>query len=115
MGMTAGINALIVGNYLTTLGRSPERGPADARRPAHADRRAVEGALSRGPVTVAAAYCRWCGRAGGCDGVRAGARSIRPASAPTCGRRLRVQVTPTGYTASCGTHGAPDPSSSTRP
>jgi len=23
MGMTAGINALIVGNYLTTLGRSP--------------------------------------------------------------------------------------------
>jgi len=25
MGMTAGINALIVGNYLTTLGRSPPR------------------------------------------------------------------------------------------
>jgi biotin synthase len=25
MGMTAGINALIVGNYLTTLGRSPEQ------------------------------------------------------------------------------------------
>ena len=24
LGMTAGINALIVGNYLTTLGRSPE-------------------------------------------------------------------------------------------
>ena len=24
MGMTAGINALIVGNYLTTLGRPPE-------------------------------------------------------------------------------------------
>ena len=24
MGLTAGINALIVGNYLTTLGRSPE-------------------------------------------------------------------------------------------
>ena len=24
MGMAAGINALIVGNYLTTLGRSPE-------------------------------------------------------------------------------------------
>jgi biotin synthase len=23
MGMTAGINALIVGNYVTTLGRSP--------------------------------------------------------------------------------------------
>ena len=25
MGMTAGINALIVGNYLTTLGRAPRR------------------------------------------------------------------------------------------
>ena len=24
MGMTAGLNALIVGNYLTTLGRSPQ-------------------------------------------------------------------------------------------
>ena len=24
MGMTSGINALIVGNYLTTLGRTPE-------------------------------------------------------------------------------------------
>jgi biotin synthase len=24
LGMTAGINALIVGNYLTTLGRSPQ-------------------------------------------------------------------------------------------
>ena len=24
MGLTAGINALIVGNYLTTLGRSPD-------------------------------------------------------------------------------------------
>jgi biotin synthase len=25
MGMTAGINALIVGNYLTTLGREPQQ------------------------------------------------------------------------------------------
>ena len=25
MGMTSGINALIVGNYLTTLGRSPQQ------------------------------------------------------------------------------------------
>ncbi len=36
MGMTAGINALIVGNYLTTLGRSPEedlRMLADLRMP----------------------------------------------------------------------------------
>ena len=50
MGMTSGINALIVGNYLTTLGRSRRRGPADARRPADADRRAHRRALSP-PVT----------------------------------------------------------------
>ncbi len=36
MGLTAGINALIVGNYLTTLGRPPEddlRMLADLRMP----------------------------------------------------------------------------------
>ena len=36
MGMTSGINALIVGNYLTTLGRAPEedlRMLADLRMP----------------------------------------------------------------------------------
>jgi hypothetical protein len=36
MGMTSGINALIVGNYLTTLGPLGRRGPPDAGRPAHA-------------------------------------------------------------------------------
>ena len=42
MGMTAGINALIVGNYLTTLGRSPD---ADLRM--LADLRMPIGALSK--------------------------------------------------------------------
>ena len=46
MGLTSGINALIVGNYLTTLGPLARGGPPDAGRPAHADRRAVEGHLS---------------------------------------------------------------------
>jgi biotin synthase len=41
MGMTAGINALIVGNYLTTLGREPAR---DLRM--LADLRMPVGALS---------------------------------------------------------------------
>ncbi len=44
MGMTAGINALIVGNYLTTLGRSPEE---DLRM--LADLRMPLGALSGAP------------------------------------------------------------------
>ena len=42
MGMTAGINALIIGNYLTTLGRSPEEDLAML-----ADLRMPIGALSR--------------------------------------------------------------------
>jgi biotin synthase len=44
MGMTAGINALIVGNYLTTLGRSPDedlRMLADLRMPVGAVGRAL--------------------------------------------------------------------------
>ena len=48
MGMTAGINALIVGNYLTTLGRSPEEDLQmldDLRMPIGV---AVEGAVSPG-------------------------------------------------------------------
>ena len=42
MGMTAGINALIVGNYLTTLGRSPDEDLAMLR-----DLRMPIGALSK--------------------------------------------------------------------
>ena len=51
MGMTAGINALIVGNYLTTLGRSAEEDLTmladlqDAGRRAH--RRLLSGARPR--------------------------------------------------------------------
>jgi biotin synthase len=42
MGMTAGINALIVGNYLTTLGRSPQEDLAMLR-----DLRMPVGALTK--------------------------------------------------------------------
>ncbi|CAI8043826.1 Biotin synthase [Geodia barretti] len=51
MGMTSGINALIVGNYLTTLGRSPQQDLDMLARPAHAHRQPVGRGLSaRGGV-----------------------------------------------------------------
>ena len=54
---------------------------------------------------MADAFCRWCGRpADECDG--ACRRPLDPPRCcPTCGRRLRVLVIPTGYEASCRDHG----------
>ena len=48
-GLLGGINAVIVGNYLTTLGRDPQRGPRAARRARDADQGAQRDVLS-GPV-----------------------------------------------------------------
>ena len=57
IGMTAGINALIVGNYLTTLGSVLRRGFPDARRSAHANRgahgRHLKWAMSPRPLPSA--------------------------------------------------------------
>ncbi|MDP9072010.1 MAG: hypothetical protein M3N68_12180 [Actinomycetota bacterium] len=51
------------------------------------------------------AYCTGCGRAAGrCEG-----RCTPPLDPPrfcaSCGRRLAVQVTPSGYRARCAEHG----------
>ncbi len=91
MGMTSGINALIIGNYLTYLGRSPCRGPQDARRPAHAHGRPRQGPLR--------ADTRWPPRpspptATAADVPRrtatgAGRPTTRPASAPPAGGAWR--------------------------
>jgi hypothetical protein len=50
-------------------------------------------------------HCRWCGRpVADCDGTCR--RPLDPPRfCPTCGRRLKVQVTPTGYAARCKQHG----------
>jgi hypothetical protein len=54
----------------------------------------------------ATTFCRWCGAAaGGCDGVVCRRELDPPHFCPACGRRLRVQVTPTGHRASCRQHG----------
>jgi len=55
---------------------------------------------------VVTGWCRWCGAdATVCDGSCPHDLDP-PRFCPTCGRRLRVQVTPTGYTATCRDHGA---------
>jgi len=55
---------------------------------------------------VADAFCRWCGKAAGeCDQVACRREFDPPRVCPTCGRRLRVLVIPTGYTATCRDHG----------
>jgi len=61
-------------------------------------------------------FCPWCGvPAGGCDGVTCRHPFDPPHFCPACGRRMRVQVTPTGWTASCRDHGAPEVSTSSWP
>ena len=50
-GLLGGINAVIVGNYLTTLGRDPERGPGAARRAEDADQGPHRDALTRSVVS----------------------------------------------------------------
>jgi len=81
LGMLAGANALIVGNYLTTLGRSPDddlRMLADLGMPV-----------------------------GRLDHLSPGLDP--PRLCPVCGRRLRVQVLPVGYRAACPVCDSPAP------
>ena len=106
MGMTAGINALIVGNYLTTLGPEPRRRPHHAPRPPHANRGALQGHLS---ALDPSRHCTGCGQgrvpsAPPADGARASTKP--PRYCPTCGRGLRVLITPTAWTARCRDHGS---------
>lgn len=58
------------------------------------------------PAPTPDPFCRWCGQpAGGCDQVSCARELDPPRSCPTCGRRLRVVVIPTGFTATCRDHG----------
>jgi hypothetical protein len=53
-------------------------------------------------------YCDRCGfpTAGGDHGVCEAARKLEPPRyCPECRRRLKVQVVPTGWTATCVEHG----------
>ena len=101
-GLLGGVNAVIVGNYLTTLG-APGRGRhRPARRAADADQ-----GLERHPVTLLV-FCDQCGEPAATDGHErcASRRELEPPRyCPDCARRMVVQVTPTGWTATCSRHG----------
>ena len=64
------------------------------------------GALSLRLVPDDPGFCTGCGRPfADCAGDCAGPYEA-PRHCPECGRRLAVQVTPTGVTARCRDHGA---------
>ena len=74
------------------------RGPPDARRPAHADRRPLQGHLSRGGARPALHGVR-SARPTECAGC--GPELDPPRFCSACGKRLTVQVTPAGWTSRC--------------
>ena len=92
--MVGGINAVIVGNYLTTLGRYPQEDLDLLAELSHAGQGALEDAVS--------GFCPGCGKR---SRKRATRRACAPLDPPrcctTCGRKLKVQVLPTGYKAEC--------------
>ena len=95
-GMVGGINAVIVGNYLTTLGRDPQEDLdllAELSMPVKELSQDAVSASCGGAATATAA----AGRARGRPRALRARRSTRRASARRCGRKLTVQVLPTGY------------------
>ncbi len=91
--MVGGINAVIVGNYLTTLGRDPQE---------DLDLLAELLDAGQGAEQDAVSYCAGCGQADRRAITRGCLRPLDPPRFCTqCGRKLKVQVLPTGYTAQC--------------
>ena len=93
-GVLGGINAIIVGNYLTTLGPRPAGGPRPARRARRCRSRRCRRRCERRGL-----HCDGCGRPRD-EGDHARCRARRAATDPprfctACGRKLVVQVLPT--------------------
>ena len=95
-GMVGGINAVIVGNYLTTLGRDPQEDLdllAELSMPVKELARRCD---HRGAAAGARALLRGLRAAGCADGAHE--RCLRPLDPPRfcadCGRKLAVQVLP---------------------
>ena len=103
-GLLGGINAVIVGNYLTTLGRDPEEDLAPARGPQDADQGAQQQPVTRETIPASAPFCGHCGEsrdAGGHEACDQRLRMEPPRFCSRCRRRMVVQVTPTAWTARC--------------
>ena len=98
-GLLGGINAVIVGNYLTTLGAPGRVRHRPAGRAADADQGAERDAVSASVLRPLRAS----------RGVHPACQAQRayepPRFCPQCARRMVVQVTPTGWTARCSRHG----------
>jgi biotin synthase len=92
-GILGGINAVIVGNYLTTLGR-----------PAEADQGA-----QRDDLVMAPKFNVYTGEPDGGPVPAAAQLGLEPPRyCAECGRRMIVQVRPDGWEAKCSRHGVQD-------
>ena len=101
-GILGGINAVIVGNYLTTLGR-----PAEADLELLDDLQMPIKALNATPVELEVmAFNVYTGRPDGTTLPTAAQLGLEPPRfCAECGRRMIVQVRPDGWSAKCSRHG----------
>ena len=100
-GLLGGINAVIVGNYLTTLGPARRRRPRPARRSADADQGAERHALA-----MPAKFNVYTGEPASTNVPTAAQLGLEPPRyCAECGRRMTVQVRPDGWSAKCSRHG----------
>ena len=106
-GILGGINAVIVGNYLTTLGR-----PAEADLELLDDLQMPIKALNASLVQISRAMAKfnvYTGEpAGGTMPTAAQLGLEPPRFCAECGRRMVVQVRPDGWSARCSRHGELD-------
>lgn len=107
LGLTSGINALIVGNYLTTLGRTPDEDLQmleDLQMPVGVLGKVFSLSVGPWPARRMLSTVRPAG-----DRRRtvlvAAAKSDLPRFCSICGTRLAVVVTPGGFVGRCKVHG----------
>ena len=102
-GVLGGINAMIVGNYLTTLGRSAQDDLDLLEELSMPVKSSVGDALTE--TAAGSRYCDACGEPDAGPGhERCRERRKRtdpPRFCVRCGRKLAVQVLPFGWTAKC--------------
>ena len=100
-GMLGGINAIIVGNYLTNLGRPAQQDLDMLDRAEDADQGAERDSLECSAFTAGSRPPR--ATTPRCAGARGAIEP--PRYCPDCARRMVVQVTPSGWSARCSRHG----------
>ena len=108
-GILGGINAVIVGNYLTTLGRPAEADLELLDDLADADQGAQRHHLAVACLMGTVKFNVYTGEpAGGAVPTAAQLGLEPPRFCAECGRRMVVQVRPDGWSAKCSRHGTQD-------